>query len=132
MSDYIIIELEVSDSNIIKETLKELGYPFEEHKVAQNLMGYRGDKRSQVSNIIVRRRNVGAASNDVGFLKKANGKYDLILSEYDRGMPQGKTFMYKFKQTYIKKQSQKMLKKKGYKLKKQKVEEDGTIELRFS
>ena len=107
-----------------------MGYPFEEHKTAQQLQGYRGDRRQQVANIIVRRNHVGIASNDVGFLKKTNGKYQLIISEYDQR--KSKVFVEKFKQTYVIRQAKKMLRNKGYKLKKQKVEQDGTIELRFS
>lgn len=109
-----------------------MGYTFEEHEVATNLMGYRGDRRKEVANIIVRKRYISAASNDIGFLKKKNGKYEMIISEYDRKIAKGKTFMTKFKQVYVTKQTKKYLKRKGYKLKKQKVEADGTIELRFA
>ena len=100
--------------------------------MATNLYGYTGDRRAQVANIIIRKKHVGAASNDIGFIKTADGKYELIISEYDRNIPRGKVFMQKFKQTYVTNQAKKALKKKGYKLKKQKVEKDGTIELRFA
>ena len=132
MSEYAIIELELADKNIIKESLKELEYPFEEYDVAQSLVGWLGDNRKQVANIIIRKRHIGVASNDIGFHKKANGKYELIISDYDKSISQGQTFLSKFKQTYAEKQVQKELKKKGYKLKKKKIETDGTIELRFS
>lgn len=131
MSEYCVVELEIEDLKTIKEVLKELGYPFEEHKVATHLYGYQNDKRDQVANIIVRRKNVGSASNDVGFLKKKNGKYELIISEYDKKCHQGKIFMEKFKQLYVTKETSKYLRKKGYKLKKTTTEEDGTITLRF-
>ena len=132
MSEYTQVELEIDDSETIKETLKELGFPYEEHEVATNLMGWHGDRRTQVANIIVRRKNISSASNDIGFVKKANGKYELIISEYDRKIPKGMLFTKKFKQIYVTKQAKKYLRKKGYKLKKQKVEKDGTIELRFA
>ena len=132
MSAYTCVELEIDDVDTIKETLKELGYTFEEHKTATNLYGWHGERRSQLANIIVRRKYISNASNDIGFFKKADGKYELIISEFDRKIEKGKIFLNKFKQTYVTKQAKKYLKRKGYKLKKQKVEQDGTIELRFS
>jgi len=132
MSEYITVEIELENEKTIKEVLKELGYPFEEHKIARHLIGWRGDKRTQVANIIIRKRHVGSAANDIGFRKKINGKYELIISEFDKSQPQGGIFMKKFKQLYVQKETRKYLKRKGYRLKKQKVEQDGTIELRFA
>lgn len=131
MSEYLVIELEFDDTELIKEALDEIGYQYEYHIDATNLYGWHGDIREQKANIIIRRKNVGSASNDIGFLKKSNGKYELIISEYDRTAPHGKTFTQKFKQVYVGKQSVKLLKKKGYKVKHRKVEEDGTIEIVF-
>lgn len=131
ISEYICCELEIEDADTIKETLKELGFPYEEHKEGTNLVGWLGDKRSQLAHIVVRRRNISRASNDIGFRKTESGKYELIISEYDRNIKKGKIFLTKFKQVYAVKQAKKYLKRKGYKLKKQKVEKDGTIELRF-
>lgn len=109
-----------------------MGYVFEEHEIPTNLYGYMGDKREQVAHIIVRRKYIGSASNDIGLYKRSDGKYELIISEYDKGISQGKAFMQQFKQKYVVNTAKKMLKKKGYKLKKHTVEVDGTVELRFS
>ena len=94
----------MNNGEAIKATLEEMGYVFEEHKEAQNLYGYRGDKRKQKAHIIVRRQHVGAAANDVGFLRKSDGKYEMIISEFDRGLghTQGKNFMKNMKQIYAK------------------------------
>jgi hypothetical protein len=55
------------------------------HKNPVNLYGYKGDKREQKANIIIRRNHVGNASNDIGFIKNADGTYSAIISEYDTG-----------------------------------------------
>jgi len=47
------------------------------------LYGYRGDMRNEKANIIIRRKHVGKASNDIGFAKDENGHYNAIISEYD-------------------------------------------------
>ena len=130
MSEYTLVELELNDGDCIKAALKELGYVFEEHKEAQQLVGYGGDRRQQRANIIVRRQHVGNASNDVGFHKKANGDYDMIISEFDRSTKNGSKFMNNLKQIYGKHKFLKQAKRLGFKVKSQKVDEKGRIKIR--
>lgn len=94
----------MEDGEAIKSALDEMGYVYEEHQEAQNLYGYAGDKRKQKAHIIVRRQHVGSAANDVGFVRKADGKYEMIISEFDRnqGHKQGQDFMKNMKKIYAK------------------------------
>ncbi len=110
--------------------MKELGYTFEDHKIEQSLQGYTGDTRKQTANIIVRRRHVGAAANDVGFKRKSNGKYELIISEYDRGGKTGTNFMQRMKQLYAKHKTLKQLKKMGKTVTSVKTMKDGRIKIK--
>jgi hypothetical protein len=124
----------MNDGDCIKAALEELGYVYEEHKEASHLNGYMGDQREQVANIIVRRRNVGNASNDIGFLKKPNGNYEMIISEFDKGgnKKQAVDFMKKLKQIYGKHKAIKQCAKMGFKkIKVQKTTEDGKIKIRI-
>ena len=131
MSEYTVIQVEYNDPECIKASLKELGYVFEDHKTeAQSLQGYRGDQRVQTANIIVRRRHVGSAANDVGFKKKANGKYELIISEYDRSGQTGTNFMQRMKQLYAKHKTLKQLKKMGKTVTSVKTTADGRIKIK--
>ena len=102
ISEYIVCETQITNANALKEALTESGYVFEEHKTAQTLYGYLGDKRTQKAHVIVRREHVGSAANDVGFLRHSNGTYEMIISEYDRNLrlKQGQNFMKKLKQIY--------------------------------
>ncbi len=45
----------------------------EVNEKATNLYGYQGDKREQVAEIIIRRKNVGSSSNDIGFKQNEDG-----------------------------------------------------------
>lgn len=130
MSEYIIIQVEYTDPECIKASLKELGYTFEDHKTEQNLHGYAGDIRQQTANIIVRRRHVGSAANDVGFKRKVNGKYELIISEYDRGGQTGTNFMQRMRQLYSKHKMLKQLKKMGKTVTSVKTMKDGRIKIK--
>ncbi len=49
----------------------------------QNLYGYHGDKRADTAEIIIRRKHIGSASNDIGFKLQPNGTYGAIISDYD-------------------------------------------------
>ena len=52
-------------------------------ETAQALYGYQGDRRSQTAEIIIRRRNVGGSSNDIGFKLGPDGTWQAIISEFD-------------------------------------------------
>jgi len=109
-----------------------MGYVFEEHEVAQNLYGYGGDKRQQKANIIIRRKYVGSAANDVGFLRRDDGTYELIISEYDRvGTKKSAVdFTQKIKQIYAVSKVKKKAKSLGYTFMSQKQNQDGKIKVK--
>lgn len=131
MSEYTVVQLQINDPGCLKETLKELGYPFVEHQEAQRLEGYQGDKRDQRAHIIVQRQNVGTASNDVGFLKKSDGTWDLIISEFDRRSgTQAENFMKKFNHVYAKQRCLKEIHKKGWTVTSKKTTKDGKLKIK--
>lgn len=70
------------DESVLIQTIKEMGYEPEVHKKAVNLHGYQGDKRTQKAHIVIPRKQVGRASNDVGF-ERVKGGFVLHASAYD-------------------------------------------------
>ncbi len=86
MSEYIQCKTKMKDKQALLEALEVMGYPanmLEINDTPVNLYGYHGDKRPEKANIIIRRKNIGSASNDVGFRKNADGTYEAIISDYD-------------------------------------------------
>lgn len=71
---------------LLLAALAELGYPRErvELGAALPLFGFGGDQRAEVAEVVVRRRWLHSASNDVGFTRTAAG-YVPIVSEWDAG-----------------------------------------------
>lgn len=132
MSEYTVVQCEFNDAECIKASLKELGYNFEEHKEAQKLVGFEGGVRQQGAHIIIRRQHVGAASNDVGFNRKADGKYELVISAFDsrRGSKSAQDFLQNLKQTYAKHKTLKQLKKMGKTVSYVKTMKDGRIKIK--
>ena len=130
MSEYHLIDnVELTDEQVLIQTLQEMGYKPTIHAEAENLHGYMGDKRKNKAHIIIPRSQVGNASNDVGF-EKVDGSYKLHLSEYDKRVESFK--LKKLKQLYAKNKILVELKKKSkYLLGSQSVDKDGTIRIRL-
>lgn len=109
MSHYVDIVTEIKDQDALVRALERVGFKgkIEVHETAQNLYGYQGDLRDVKAHVIIRKRYVGGASNDIGFEKKAE-KFVFHISEFDQGIGEyngrtdakyGKTWQTKL-QTY--------------------------------
>jgi hypothetical protein len=86
MSAYASLETQYKDRECLVAALGDMGYnDVEVHEEAQNLVGYHGDTRAEKANVIVRRKFVGSAANDIGFVKTPAGTYSAIISQYDSG-----------------------------------------------
>ena len=112
-----------------------MGYKPEIHQEAVALIGYRGDKREQKAHIVIPRKQISGASNDVGLEKQSNGKYIIHISEYDESIAtSGSGFQInKMKQLYAKNRLLGIVRGKSkYKLKSQMVDEDGSIRIKIT
>ena len=113
MSAYHTQKTCYKDKDCLIEALGEMGYKnVEVHEVAQHLYGYHGDKRAQTANIIVRRRYVDSAANDLGFVKQEDGTYSAIVSDYDSGK-HNTQWMTKLKIAYTERVDMKTARKNG-------------------
>jgi hypothetical protein len=99
----------------------------EVHKEAQHLYGYHGDQRVQKAHIIVRRKFVQAAANDIGFERQPDGTYRAWISEFD-SVVFNDQWMGHMKQLYGVEKTTAIAKKKGFKVNTEKLE-NGQIKL---
>jgi hypothetical protein len=83
MSKYLQVATEIQGQEHLLEALEKRGFHPIVHELAQPLEGYEGAKRSETAEIVIPRRQVGSASNDIGFKRQANGTFRPIISEYD-------------------------------------------------
>ena len=112
----------------------------EVHEEGADMYGYQGDNRSKKSvesadyapkcNIIIRRKNVGGASNDVGFKRNEEGGYNAYISDYDKGANFSKTKQDKVLQEYSASVAERRLKAQGYTVKR--TVEQGRIKIKGS
>ena len=87
MSKYHVFAQAIFPSlELLLAALTELGYPREQVEVGESLslFGYGDDRRPEVADVVIRRRWLHRASNDLGFQKTPSG-YVPIVSEWDAG-----------------------------------------------
>ncbi len=95
------------DRECLLNALSECGYSEVEEGEALSLYGYQGDRRPETANIVVRRKFIGGASNDLGF-QKTDAGYVPVISEFDqRTMMQGK-FLIALRTNYNLKSAEKL------------------------
>ena len=85
--------------NLLVAALSDLGYAHVEVGEALTLYGYQGDDRSETAEVVVRRRHLGSASNDLGFKHTAAG-YVPVISEYDQQALHGGQLLAKLRTAY--------------------------------
>jgi len=100
VSKYLLFEDYVlKDRRLLLAALADLGYTQVEECEALPLFGYQGDRRPETAELVVRRCHLGAASNDVGFARTADG-YVPIISEYDQRTLHGGQFLVGLRTAY--------------------------------
>jgi len=103
MSMYCNIETQFRNPEALLYALIETGKwtaeQIEIHEQAQNLVGYHGDLRPEKANVIIRRKNIGPSSNDIGFQRNEDGTFKAIISEFDKSR-YNQSWINKLKQSY--------------------------------
>jgi hypothetical protein len=115
MSKYNRQRSQYNDRDCLVAALNEMGYAdVEIHDEAVNLIGYHADVRPEKANVIVRRRYIGTAANDLGFVKEQDGTFSAIVSDYD-SHKHGAAWMTGLKKAYTEKRLIKHAASKGLK-----------------
>jgi hypothetical protein len=114
MSKYEELRTVLSEERFLVEALRELGYSPEVSHEGMSLYGYLGDERPEKAHIVIRRRQLDSASNDIGFARDANGVYRALISEYDGGIGFDDAWLGRVAQTYKERQTMAVAKSKGY------------------
>jgi hypothetical protein len=91
-----------------------MGYTPEICAEGTALFGYMGDGRSERAHVVIRRRQLDSASNDIGFWRDESGVYRAIISEYDRAIGFDETWLGRIAQTYKERQTMAVAKAKDY------------------
>jgi hypothetical protein len=114
----------ITDKATLIRALELIGFEgkVEVYDTPQPLYGYQGDVRAQKANIIIRRKHVGNASNDIGFQRLPDGTYKALISDYDK-VKYNTAWLDKLKTAYSVERISKVAKSKGFTVK-QEVEKN--------
>ncbi len=135
MSKYEELRTVLSEERFLVEGLRELGYSPEVSHEGLSLYGYLGDERPEKAHIVIRRRQLDSASNDIGFARDEGGFYRALISEYDRGIGFNDAWLGRVAQTYKERQTMTVAKSKGYRFLGRQVVETPAgkkVQLRFA
>jgi hypothetical protein len=113
MSKYEELKTVLSEERYLVEALQDLGYAPEVCREGATLFGYMGDERPERAQIVIRRRQLDSASNDIGFARDANGSYGALISEYDRNIGFNDAWLGRVAQAYKERQTMAVAKAKG-------------------
>ncbi len=90
MSKYVEHTTVINDVDCLKKVLKTRFKEVEQYSTPQQLIDFQGKathytkKEGDKAEIIIRRKNVGGSSNDIGFVRDAKtGNFSAIISDYD-------------------------------------------------
>lgn len=114
MSKYSETSTTVRNQAYLVAALGELGYKAEIHADGGALVGYEGRERPERAHVIIRRVQIGSASNDIGFVRKPDGTFGAVLSEYDRAIGFDQKWLGRVHQAYKEQQTLSDAKAKGY------------------
>jgi hypothetical protein len=115
MSAYGEYETTLCEQKFLVEGLFDMGYTVQVYPdEGAPLIGYHGDERPERAHVIIRRAQLDSASNDIGFVRGADGRFRAILSEYDRSIGYDAQWLGKVHQHYKEKQTLAVAKAKGY------------------
>lgn len=130
MSKYGDIQTQFTDGGLLIEALEEMGYkPINCIDKPQQLEGYQGDKRKETAHVIIPRKQVGGAANDIGFTKGPDGKFRAIISEYDSNRHNAE-WLGRLRDNYTEKGVVKVAKQNGFRAVSRKAA-NGKRELEF-
>ena len=140
MSAYSTNQTEFRDIALLLCALNEMGFDASKvqvHETAQPLHDYRGrqthytDANGDKAEIIIPRKYVGGAANDIGFRKTANGTYEAILSAYDRGQGYNGAWVGKLSAAYARNGLIQKMQKQGFKYAGNGIKKDGKTQMQF-
>jgi hypothetical protein len=102
MSAYKEYRCEITNRDMLLQSLKELGFTPEVHATPQPMSGWNGETRSKKAEIIVRKSDIeqyNRSYNDIGFnWDEKAGQFTAILSDMD----ESPNLMGRIKQVYSK------------------------------
>ena len=129
MSHYTRLKTHMVSAEHLVRALRDMGFKdVEIHETPQQLMGYEGSYREDRAQVIVRKKYLGPASNDMGFRKDEEGRFVAVISDYDRGA-YGSSWLKSLYQRYAYHVAHDKLGQQNFDVVSEETQDDGTVRL---
>jgi hypothetical protein len=121
MSKFEELRTEIRDARFLQEALTSLGHAAEFHAGGTTITDYDGNPHPHPAYVVVRKK--AHFLSDFGFTRTSDGRFALVVDEYDERFRLGPAWMGRLLQTYKEKETIAMAKAKGYVLRTREVTE---------
>ena len=128
MSHYTSIQTKMADLEALTYAVESMGFKVKVGK-NQSLYNYLGEKTSLTADLVIPKRQITSASNDIGFSQENDGTYKLIISDYDKTIPKTRDFPEQIKQRYAYFKVKKELMLENKEIIQEKIHDNGIIEI---
>jgi hypothetical protein len=117
MSKFDDYETKMDDRDCLVDALRGIGCKpvLANNQVeGDHLYGYAGDRRAERAQVILPRKTLTSASNDIGFHRGPDGMFAAVISEFDSQSGFGAEWRAKLDKMYLEKKGIKDLTAQGY------------------
>ncbi len=121
MSKFEELRTEIRDLRFLQEALADLGHAAELHAGCITIADYDGNPYPHATYVVVRK--TADFLSDFGFTKTSDGRFALVVDEYDQRFRLGPAWMGRLLQSYKERETIAMTKAKGYALRAREVAE---------
>jgi hypothetical protein len=129
VSHYSTISTRFASADALVKALADMGFAeVEVHSTPQPLEGFMGMARRQRAELIIRRRHLDTASNDIGFARGPDGCFEAIVSDFDMrkyGLP----WLQKLSQRYAYHAVREALGAQNFELVSEEIEKEGAVRM---
>jgi hypothetical protein len=132
MSKYATIKTSFKDGEVLIASLEAMGLQGIQNHIGRpvQLEGYEARLRKESADIVIPRKYVGAASNDLGFKRGTDGTYTAIVSDFD-STKYGPKWMQSLTLEYNQADVAKKMKTAGFKLVNTGTTKNGNIKAQY-
>jgi hypothetical protein len=129
LSHFTRVRTQLRNVEVLVEALRAVGHEHVEvHDQPQTLYGYQGDARPEKAEVIIRRRHLGRASNDIGFARRPDGSLEAIISGFDRSTYDA-TWLARLTHSYSYAATLRYARTHGYEVATDELQQDGSRRL---
>jgi hypothetical protein len=127
----------MNDAKCLKKVLEKRFKEVEVHSSPEQLIDFQGkathylDESGDKAEIIIRRKHVGGAANDIGFTKDSSGNYKAIISAYDSSKHNQK-WLDNLCKDYLVEKATSIMTEEGAELSESETLSNGSIRMKFT